>query len=98
MGRPEVIPREPTPEECETNARIVIDGRSFVADWYPQMGGYVGKCLIEKVDGCFDVYVWHDGEFAFSGEGGRNPVELHHCSAEQFIAFGELLARIGDED
>jgi hypothetical protein len=66
------------------------------AIWYPQMGGYAGKAVallpksVEE-DACFDVYVWHDGEFPF---GGGKPRCLHHCSATQFIQFGQTIRRL----
>ena len=77
------------------------DGTPYMATWYPQMGGYVGKCWIvaacwsgpgadgkhEDAPG-FDAIVFHDGEFPFGDD--RCAVELHHCSAEQFIEFGEI--------
>lgn len=91
--------REPTSEECSANAAIEVEyGRKAFACWYPQMGGYVGKCVvvIEDASGeynsCFDAYVWHDGEFGF-GDGERPPIKLHHCDAEQFVRFGELVLR-----
>jgi len=92
-------PREPTSDECEHNAMIVVDGQKWMAAWYPQMGGYTSHCWVriekpqpryfnssETMLPCFDCLVWHDGEFPFSGGNGR---ELHHCCAEQFISFGE---------
>lgn len=96
--------REPTSQECETNSPV---GPGFAA-WYPQMGGYVGKCVIvpdptedEFGSGCFDVWVWHDGSFPFSEDGPpwdgdtvRSPAKLHHCSARQFIQFGETVERL----
>jgi len=74
------------------------EGRRFLACWYPQMGGYVGRCLVEVLptvpDGyCFEVYVWHDGEFPFE-EG--TPRQLHHCDPEQFIHFGEIVRRFAE--
>lgn len=94
-------PAEPTPEECSAQARVADfnDEKAF-ACWYPQMGGYVGKAVIVPGPreesggaGCFEVYVWHDGEFPFSenhytGE-EQSPIHLHHCSPRQFIEFGE---------
>ncbi len=85
--------REPTPEECSAGTQIAI---GMFATWYPQMGGYVGRgvvCIQEnsEKDDCFEVYVWHDGEFPFSGEGGRNPVRIHHCSTEQFREFADFV-------
>ena len=62
-----------------------------MAIWYPQMGGYVSKAWVERLDdkdgGCFDVYVYHDGDFPFHGD--EKPARLHHCMAEQFITFGK---------
>ncbi len=89
---------EPTTEQCSRNERTELsDGRVGYAGWYPQMGGYVGKCIVVPVPAtggmCFDVYVWHNGEFPFRGEGDPavQPIELHHCMASQFIDFGEWL-------
>ena len=85
--------RMPTSDECESNATRPIDGRVMTAAWYPQMGGYVGKCWIDpQSSGCFDVYVYHDGEFPFTEADGE-PKVVHHCMAEQFIEFGKLLQR-----
>jgi hypothetical protein len=61
------------------------------------MGGYVGRCVVllgGSVDqngnpgGCFDAFVWHDGDFPF---GDYAPIELHHCDPEQFIQFGQAV-------
>jgi hypothetical protein len=93
--------REPTAEECREGTVIENDGEKFLATWYPQMGGYVGKCWV-SISGydrerspCFEVFVWHDGEFPFEG---KAPVCLHHCEAEQFVRFGEevLAAQIAE--
>ena len=60
-----------------------------------EMGGYVGASvvLLDKSEGatCFDVYIWHDGEFPFSG---KEPHILHHCEAEQFIEFGRRVQKL----
>ena len=45
----------------------------------------------EQEDGCFNAFVWHDGEFPFGGEGDRNPARIHHCMPSQFVEFGELV-------
>ena len=70
-----VDPQEPTADEIK--ARVVKpspEGFSFPT-WYPQMGGYVGKAVVEfepnRQDGsfpCFNVSIWHDGDFPFTGE------------------------------
>jgi hypothetical protein len=94
-------PPEPTPDQCELGERIEHDGRVYFATWYPQMGGYGSRCLVETYgdtmlrdndpDGCFDVWVWHDGAWPFTDDDddrGRKPAHLHHCSPEQFVDFG----------
>ena len=93
--------REPTGEECENRSVLFDDGRSrAVAMWYPQMGGYCGKCVVVFQSGdnppdgdgelpCFEAFVWHDGEFPFGEDDGRGPVRvLHHCDPAQFVHFG----------
>ena len=96
--------REPTSEECNTNATIQYRGETYIAAWYPQMGGYVGKCWLLlhacyenskdlKPDDGFDALVYHDGEFPF-GDKAREPVRLHHCDPNQFIRFGELIQEL----
>jgi len=78
--------------------------RAF-ACWYPQMGGYTGRCVVVldrpstgADHGCFDAYVWHNGQFPFDSEDGWGdylpPVRIHHCDAEQFISFGNLVKRL----
>lgn len=97
----------PTSEQCSQNAKVWEDeGHIGYAIWYPQMGGYVGKAIAvvdkqwtenerSRTGGCIDVYVWHDGEFPFGGEGERTrPVELHHCDPEQFVEFGQTLTKL----
>lgn len=90
---------EPTGEQCNTNATMP-DGTT--AAWYPQMGGYVGKAVARHDGhGCADVWVWHDGEFPFSGDDEsrplRSPVELHHCDGDQFVQFGQFLTKLAGE-
>lgn len=86
--------REPTSDECTNRATLEDDGsRVSYATWYPQMGGYVGKAVVSYYrnrtsNSCFEVLVWHDGQFPFSEEDGM-PAKLHHCLAEQFVTFGE---------
>jgi len=62
------------------------------------MGGYSGKAVAcfmgdasGRKDGCWEIFVWHDGEFPFSEEHTGSPARLHHCDAHQFIDFGETL-------
>jgi hypothetical protein len=82
--------KEPTAGQCSAKEVLERTGeRVTFACWYPQMGGYVGKCVVElDASGCFDAHVWHDGEFPFDG---GEPRVVHHCDAEQFIRFGELV-------
>lgn len=107
-------PPEPTSDQCTAREAFEFRGRPSFAAWYPQMGGYGSHCIVvpcnnanpddKPGDGCFDVYVWHDGEFPFSrandlarGDLPRSPAHLHHCSAEQFVRFGtEVAARIAE--
>lgn len=86
---------EPTAEQC-ISGEVLEDSDSVLkfACWYPQMGGYSSKCviIIEKTDcnECFDACVWHDGDFPFADE-DQNPRFIHHCNADQFIQFAELV-------
>ncbi len=82
----------PTAEECSDHATVEYDGISGTACWYPQMGGYIARAIVVPDHGCFDVMIWHDGEFPFKGEDpDQPPVRLHHCDADQFIEFGEFV-------
>lgn len=95
-------PPEPTGDQCNANAKLPdVNGLSAWAGWYPQMGGYTSKCVIvdespEQPNSCFGVFVWHDGEFPFTAdsENENPPAYLHHCMAEQFIRFGELVDKL----
>lgn len=94
----------PTVDQCSTHAKVFEDDQHVgYAIWYPQMGGYVGQAvaLISKgqefADACFDVLVWHDGEFPFDGETGHRPIELHHCSPSQFVDFGNKVLELQQE-
>ena len=101
---------EPTSDDCTAHTRFDTYLGAAYALWYPQMGGYVGKALaIPSIgdptfpgDPCFDVYVWHDGEFPFSGVGGWRkddiPIRIHHCSGHQFVKFGLELLDIAERD
>ncbi len=102
-------PTEPTADQCEANAKVFENDHVIgYAIWYPQMGGYVGKAVVLldkewseqengcRFGGCFDAFVWHDGEFPFSGEDGDQPVRLHHCDPEQFVDFGETVAKLNE--
>lgn len=99
----------PNPQECSSNAAVrpppEHDGRRAFAAWYPQMGGHTGRCIVVLEEppkgadhGCFDVYIWHDGQSAFDSRDDwgdyRPPTRLHHCSAQQFIDFGNLVNRL----
>lgn len=101
-------PVEPTADQCSAN-ELVFETHETIgyAIWYPQMGGYSGKAVAvfwkdqaNSNNECFDVYVWHDGEWPFHQ--GEAPTPLHHCCAKQFIEFGEeinaLMVKHGKED
>lgn len=97
-------PAEPTADQCEKRAQLPdFNGRKAFACWYPQMGGYVGKCVVvleqdpDHCDVCFEAFVWHDGAFPFSEDGEQPydpPAHLHHCMPSQFISFGAWVLRL----
>jgi hypothetical protein len=100
MSEREVWP-EPTYDQLDAHAQIQSSiGRTGTACWYPQMGGFSAKAIVTPDAECFDVFVWHDGDFPFrtdsddwhpsAGE-DLSVRELHHCSAEQFVDFGQML-------
>lgn len=83
---------EPTAQQCNEREKVDLnDGSTGWACWYLQMGGYVGKSVVVRIGSCFEVYVWHDGQFPF-GEG--SPRQLHHCDGEQFVDFGNFLTEL----
>lgn len=97
--------KEPTYDEIRDNRVVAEDEHEIArACWYPQMGGYVGKCVVitSKVSyddhpPCFTALVWHDGEFPFGSynlPGEPCPRVLHHCSAEQFVTFGNFVTKL----
>lgn len=96
---------EPTSEQC--SSRAVLTGRyggrevGLHALWYPQMGGYIGRAIALCLNPCWEVWVWHDGEFPFTADSPytfegdpRPPAHLHHCMPEQFIDFGQRLLEL----
>jgi hypothetical protein len=96
----EMIPKEPTPEECTSNAKVYEDEvRTGFAIWFPSMGGYVGKAVALSLkkynradfNKCMELYVWHNGEFPFDDKDGMGPKHIHICDPKQFINFGEKL-------
>lgn len=90
-------PPEPTDEQIREHATTKWEGQTLHAARYPQMGGYVGRCWVAPNGngGCFDVWIWHDGEFPFDGaRSGAAPAFLHHCDPEQFIRFGQWVASL----
>lgn len=101
---------EPTTDQCSAHEVITLpDGQQAVAGWYPQMGGYSGRCLIVpdlESPGSVDVYVWHNGDFPFKGydadeyfpgEPVRSPSRLHHCDPDQFVGFGKFCEHVVDQ-
>jgi len=83
--------RQPTDDEVENNTTVEFNGVKHTAIWYPQMGGYRGKCWVSKHEesGCFDVHVFHDGDYPFDDESERDPITTHYCDADQLIEFAE---------
>lgn len=97
-------PPWPTIDECNANTVLYEDEDViYRACWYPQMGGYTGRAVIGFPPGvkepCFDVWVWHDGEFPFDPVTSPNmePTVLHHCAADQFINFGNFVKQAVEE-
>lgn len=89
-------PPEPTAEQIEKRERFKWNDQDCIALWYPQMGGYVGKAVAVRlptnISPCYDVYVWHDGEFPFDDDRGEvGPRLIHHCDPEQFRIFADHL-------
>lgn len=102
--------KEPTAEECSNKSKVAEDDTTIsYACWYPQMGGYVGKCVAtfdkhwrvykngSAIGGCIELDVWHNGEFPFSESEG-NPAHLHICDSEQFIDFGKFLRKMNNKN
>ena len=94
MQRPK---KRPTPEQCSNHAKVLeTETKVGYAIWYPQMGGYSGQAIVvfDKHDsgGCFDTYIWHDGEFPFGDD--EQPHLLHHCDADQFVSFGKAVSSL----
>lgn len=86
---------QPTSEQC-TCAHIgtTPDGRSTIAAWFPSIGGYAAPSLIVIGECCFDVYVWHNGDFPFAADSLGNeeiPRRLHISDGDDFIRFGKRL-------
>jgi hypothetical protein len=84
--------RQPTTEEIRKCAAFEDNELgSWYAMYSPSVGGYVGVAAVfiyHNVDNtCFEVAVWHDGEFGT--EANEPPAQFHCCSAEQFIEFGQ---------
>jgi hypothetical protein len=90
-------PPKPTPAQCAAHATLSPSeyGRQRFAAWHPQWGGYTAPCVVEygpsahtpRFETCFDVWVWHDGEFV-----SDSPRRFHYCDPGQLIAFGKLVS------
>jgi len=94
----------PTGDQCEAAELLSVDAngvRSY-AMWHPQWGGYVGKCVVTYCitkdergrlnNTCFDVKVWHDGDFPTDDDGGETQ-EFHYCDPGQMIRFGRRVIK-----
>lgn len=72
-----------------------VDEDGALWTWLPRVGGYVSPCRVVScdihagVDACFDVDVYHDGEFPTD----HPEITLHFCAHEQLTAFAELVAK-----
>ncbi len=92
---------QPTPAQCSTDATLSKDGPVLrFATWHPQWGGYVGQAIVEVhgPGGCFEVFVWHDGEFPYDD---KPPLQFHYCNPIQLIRLAlkviEKQIESGDE-
>ena len=87
--------RMPTSEECSANAVFErVECGAWHALFSPQFGGYCGPAAVYIGDGsneesCFELVVWHDGEFPLGDGNPGEPIAVHCCSAEQFVRFGK---------
>ncbi len=91
--------KAPSDDQIRDNAKVAEDEHEVAyACWYPQMGGYGGKCVVifskqsDELVPCFDALVWHNGKFPFGDD--RAPREIHHCSARQFVEFGKCVQKL----
>lgn len=66
-----------TPPPTPTHKVEPCEGGFGLTTYYPQMGGYFGICRVtfdaetssnQPEPGCFNVDIWHDGQFPFTGE------------------------------
>jgi hypothetical protein len=81
--------KAPTNEQCEARACYdTPNDRKGYAFWHPQWGGYSGKAILVPMNGCFNVYIWHDGEFPIDDE--DEPYCYHYCSVDQLVEFGDF--------
>lgn len=80
--------RLPTSEECES--MHIEDG--WTAFWHMQWGGYCARAWMKAYpDGCFDVLVFHDGEFP---RNDAPPAEYHYCASHQLRDMADLADRL----
>jgi len=85
---------KPTGEQCEENAKIDMGfgGLFGFAFFHPQWGGYTGHGILIPLGGpgsCFDVYVWHDGEFPLD-----SPKLYHYCASIQLRDMADFADRV----
>jgi len=97
MSSPKRLPNG-TVEQTERGFRLHA--------WHPQWGGYSSQAFVDFDEtsgdssgepGCFELTVWHDGEFPISEERANDPrtepseaepFTFHHCGAMQHVYFG----------
>jgi len=76
-----------------------VDGEGALWTWLPQVGGYTAPCRVwtavpGDLDSCFEVSVYHDGEFP----SGEVEATLHFCSVEQLERFAKTVrGYLGEE-
>lgn len=90
-------------EEACRAGRVVHDNGVIEAWLYsPQVGGSWGVMRVRTEpsraatgDACFDVTIWHDGEFAHRGaedDPSQTPITVHGCSPLQWLQAAARIA------
>lgn len=94
-------------EEAANFSRVTEESGIIEAwNWSPQIGGGCGVMRVitdaQHADGsrtndCFNVTIWHDGEFRHDGEDNdpqMKPVELHGCDPIQWLRAAAWIAML----
>lgn len=84
--------------EWAKTEHVEADGSFWT--WLPQVGGYCSPCRVRLLGngdgpdflGCFDVDVFHDGEFPTNDE-AEPTIVLHFCDVAQLEEFAAVVRR-----